>query len=542
MKQCIACSKTFQIEAWDQDFYKKLAVPEPTHCPDCRQQRRLASANQMFLHKNTCAATGKSLISNYHPDDGYVVYDQMYWYSDQWDPMQYGVDFDFSRPFFEQYVEFAKRIPRPNLLTGFEYDENSPYTNHAGRNKNCHMIFDSDGNENCYYSYGVNTCKQCLDCYRVRKSELCFECIDCENCYGCWYAQDSKGCNHSVFLKDCVDVRNSLMCVGLRHKEYHILNQPVTPEEFKAALKKLQTNAGIAELKKQFSDFCLKFPNKFMHGAQNEQVSGDYLQHCKQAINCYDCNDVENSKYFTQAFDSAKDCMDCQEVGDKAELVFDSSTLGYTVYNVQFSFNGLGNLMNFMYCQYCFKSQDLFGCFGLRKKKFCIFNKQYSEADYHALRSKIIEHMKTTGEFGEYWPLSTAWFPYNETLAQDYFPLTKEQATTQGLRWRDPVVVTKTEDATLRQCNTCSKQFKLIAQETAMYQAASIPLPDHCFMCRHRARLAQRNPRSLWHRQCMCTQTDHGHQGLCSTEFDTTYAPDRKEIVYCEQCYQKEVY
>jgi hypothetical protein len=332
------------------------------------------------------------------------------------------------------------------------------------------------------------------------------------------------------------------MCVGLRHKEYHILNKPVTPEEFKTALKKLQTNEGIAELRQQFTDFCLKFPNKFIHGTHNETVTGDYLNNCKQAINCYESNDLENCKYFYQAFDSAKDCMDVQECGDKVELLYETSVSGYTAYNVQFSNHGLSNLQNFMYCQYCSRSKDLFACFGLRNKQFCIFNKQYTEEQYHLLKAKIIEHMKTTGEFGEYWPLSTAWFPYNETLAQDYFPLTKEQAIAEGLRWRDPAPITKTEDTTLRQCKTCSKQFKLIAQETAMYQAASIPLPDQCFMCRHRARSAQRNPRSLWHRQCMCTQTDHGHQGLCSTEFDTTYAPERKEIVYCEACYQKEIY
>lgn len=542
-KQCIRCSKTFNVNQWDLDFYKKVTVPEPTYCPECRQQRRLASANQLYLYKNTCAATGKSIISNYHPDDGFIVYDQAYWHSDQWNPLDYGVDFDFSRPFFDQYYDFAKRIPRPNLLNGYEYDENSPYTNHSARNKNCHMIFDSDGNESCYYGYGVNTCKQCLDCYRVRKSELCYECVDCEDCYACWYVQDCKGCTQSVLLKDCIDVRNSILCVGLRHKEYHILNKPVSPEEYKTTLKKLQSRQGIVELQKQFADFTLKFPNKYIHGNHNENVTGDYVNNCKQTLDCYDCNDLENAKYFCQAFDSAKDCMDCQEVGDKAELVYESSTIGYTVYNVQFSYNGLGNLVNFMYCQYCFKSQDLFGCFGLRNKQFCILNKQYSESDYHTLRAKIIAHMKQTGEYGEFWPMRYAWFAYNESLAQDYFPLTKDQVLGQHLHWRDPVVSpAPNDDETLLTCSTCTKQFKLIAQEVAIYHVAQIPLPDQCFTCRHRARIAQRNPRSLWHRQCMCTQTDHDHQGLCNTEFDTTYAPERKEIVYCEKCYQKEIY
>ena len=28
----------------------------------------------------------------------------------------------------------------------------------------------------------------------------------------------------------------------------------------------------------------------------------------------------------------------------------------------------------------------------------------------------------------------------------------------------------------------------------------------------------------------------------CKKEFETSYAPDRPEIVYCESCYNKEVY
>ena len=30
--------------------------------------------------------------------------------------------------------------------------------------------------------------------------------------------------------------------------------------------------------------------------------------------------------------------------------------------------------------------------------------------------------------------------------------------------------------------------------------------------------------------------------GKCTNEFETSYAPERPEIVYCESCYQKEVY
>ncbi|KKT22561.1 MAG: hypothetical protein UW08_C0006G0001, partial [Parcubacteria group bacterium GW2011_GWB1_43_8b] len=66
-------------------------------------------------------------------------------------------------------------------------------------------------------------------------------------------------------------------------------------------------------------------------------------------------------------------------------------------------------------------------------------------------------------------------------------------------------------------------------------------------------RLKQRNPLKLWHRHCQCkgkksennTYTNtitHQHgDSPCPNEFETSYSPDRPEIVYCEQCYNAEI-
>jgi hypothetical protein len=37
--------------------------------------------------------------------------------SDDWDAMDYGRDFDFSRGFFEQYYDLDLQVPRANLMT-----------------------------------------------------------------------------------------------------------------------------------------------------------------------------------------------------------------------------------------------------------------------------------------------------------------------------------------------------------------------------------------------------------------------------------------
>ena len=89
----------------------------------------------------------------------------------------------------------------------------------------------------------------------------------------------------------------------------------------------------------------------------------------------------------------------------------------------------------------------------------------------------------------------------------------------------------------------CRKAFKVIEDELNLYKKLKVPLPHLCFFCRHRERLKMRNPMKLWHRKCMCDKTSHFHgNNNCDIEFETSYSPDRPEIIYCEKCYQQEVY
>ena len=80
----------------------------------------------------------------------------------------------------------------------------------------------------------------------------------------------------------------------------------------------------------------------------------------------------------------------------------------------------------------------------------------------------------------------------------------------------------------------CKGAYKIIEDELNLYKRLGVPLPRLCFFCRHESRLRMRTPMKLWHRSCM-------KEG-CTNEFETSYAPERPEIVYCEKCYQQEVY
>jgi len=137
-KTCKHCGTSFPITDKDIEFYekvsptfggKKYSIPTPTLCPDCRQQRRLSFRNERKLYKRKCDATHKDIVSIYSPDKPYTVYHQDYWWSDKWDPLNYGRDFDFERGFFEQFGDMLQEVPAISMLN---YEpENSEYCNRS---------------------------------------------------------------------------------------------------------------------------------------------------------------------------------------------------------------------------------------------------------------------------------------------------------------------------------------------------------------------------------------------------------------------------
>ncbi len=214
------------------------------------------------------------------------------------------------------------------------------------------------------------------------------------------------------------------------------------------------------------------------------------------------------------------------------------------------------------YCDTCQNSQNLFGCISVKKGKYMIFNKKYSKEKYEKLKEEIIEHMKKTGEYGEFFPPQIAPVYYNETQGQLYEPMTKEKVLSLGWHWEEKVPgtfgretlllknipdrISDVDESIIKEvlkCINCSKNYNLTSYEFSFYKKEKIPVPRLCFDCRYRRDINLRPPRKLWSGKCKCSLSNHFH-GVekCEVKFETTYAPGRPEKVYCEKCYQAEVY
>ena len=517
-KLCKNCSQAFEITPDDLGFYAKIGVPPPTLCPECRYQRRLANRNEWNFFKRNCDLCRKSMVTIYRPEYPGPVYCQSCYWSDNWDTLDYGRDFDFSRPFFPQFKEHRFIVPRIALAN--KNSVNSEYTNQATDNRSCYMIIASSYNEFCMYGNWYQNSKECVDCWDILKSELMYECLFVNDSYRCAFLDDANNCHDVYFGDDLGNCGNCFGCVGSRNKNYCWFNEQLSKEEYEKRFKAVDWSPeGIEKNRKKLHELRLKVPTEYYHGYFNNNFSGDYVDHNKNVYCAFNAGDNENSKYLQDAWE-AKDCMDLTETLDNT-FDYECEGTGWGQNNIGTSKKWHGS--DVYYSELTFNSDNLFGCVSIIKKNYCIFNKQYSPSEYAVEVSKIKSQMSKNGEWGEFFPAEISPFPYEDTVAQDYFPR-------ESVRKREKYTGS---DAVPCQNPSCAGvgAFRLHPQELEFYKKMKLSAPVVCFPCRLKARLARRNPRKLWKRECM----------KCSKDIETSYAPDRPEIIYCESCYQQEI-
>jgi hypothetical protein len=280
-----------------------------------------------------------------------------------------------------------------------------------------------------------------------------------------------------------------------------------------------------------------------VHQVNCENCIGDDLFNCKDIVG-FQQDGAEYCKFIVHG-DAPKNSYDVSQTG-RPQWCYEGATPDNS-YMTHFT-TWCWKDKNVMYSDNCHSCEHLFGCIGLRRKQYCILNKQYTKEEYERLVPLLIERMTRDGQWGEFFPMTLSPYCYNETNAHENFPLTKDRALSLGLRWRDPspkAYKTQTyaiperigdvQDGITEEllaCEHCAKNYKILSQELTFYRDMKLPIPRACYECRYADRLTRRNPRHLWKRPCM----------KCGKEMHTSFAPERPEIVYCEECYLEAVY
>ncbi|MBU0648195.1 hypothetical protein KJ855_03365 [Patescibacteria group bacterium] len=556
-RECLVCKNKFGIGQEDLNLLKKIMVPVPMECPECNHRHRLCFRNEGKMYKRKCDATGKEIVSVYSPDKAYKVYEKDYWHSDTWDALECGQDYNSEKSIFEQVGELMKKVPYPNLMV--TSSENCDYVNHGTNDKNCYYVSSGVGCEDCMYGRSIWYSQNCVDCLRIDKSVDCYENVKGVNNNSCIYLLESEDCYDCHFSQNLHNCQNCILSFNLKNKQYYIRNKEVSKQEFDKFKNEWDYYACKEELLRVREELIVRFADI----RNSEDCTGDEVYNSRNCHDCFGIEGFDNCRYCLEGIKSLQDSYYMYACGIDAQLQYNSIASGVNAgraigCNVVYP-NGQDNYYSYL----CISVQNVFGCVGLKKKQYCVLNKQYSREEYFELIEKIKLDMLEREEYGEFFPIGLSHFGYNETIANELFPLEKEKAQKMGFGWSDynpesgydgpwyepngDLNYYRDESHTgellqgILRCGVTGRPFRVVGPELAFYLKLNIPIPKKSPDQRFADRIALRNPRELWHRQCMCEESGHGHEGRCEEEFETTYAPDREEKVYCEGCYQKSV-
>lgn len=535
-KHICNCGSPYESSAEELNIYKSLDIDPPQKCPLCRYKNRLSLRNERKFYKVIAANTGKQILSIFPPTVKFPIYTPDYWWTDHWDPISFGRNYDFNVSFFEQFFELFNAVPK--AAVNAPLSENCDYTNQSQRSKDCFMMFCSDSCRDCMYGMWVNSGIDCLDCTYLERSELCYELFNSRDCYHCTFSENLSSSNDCHFSLGLVGCKDCIGCAYLRNKQYCFFNEQLDQKSYKEKLQSLRLDcySSVLKIKAKASRFFKDFPRKYYNGLSNEQFSGDYLEHSRNTYDSYNCR---NSEFIWHSQDAwaGRNSVDLTETLEQdfcveIEGCFQTNACAFSA--------KINQCANVFYSSHCNSCKDLFGCVGLRSRQYCILNKQYTKEAYFDLRAKIVKQMRANSEYSNHFPAKYSPFAYNTTVAQEYFPLNQEQVESAGLFWHEeedllagettelPDSIFDIDESILQKviiCKESSRHFKLQKKEFTLYKSLNIPIPRLHHDIRHKARMELRNSRRLNSAYC----------GQCKTKFQSTYQQNEK--LFCEKCF-----
>ena len=459
------------------------------------------------------------------------------WWGDAWDGLDFGSSGEPEKPFFQQFAALQRKVPREG--TSVVRAENCDYNSHTRDSKNCYLCHLSIKAEGLLYSYWTVGARDVIEGFYTTDCELCARCSYVTNCYNCVHVLESANCHDCYFSAELRSCSNCLFCCNLSGKQYHIHNRPCSRDEFEAEKNKYLNGDRNSYLEAcaVLDRMLLEQPRRAQHSLRSENVVGDHILNSKDVYHAFDVLNAERGFNVTNGGGSF--IVHSYSVGfPESSHVYCSVTVRNSS-QIFFSAN-CWNSHQLWYCDNCVNCKDCFGCVGLKNRRFCAFNVQYSEAEYLELLTHWKRQMLTRGEWGHFFPVELSPYCYDESAAQDFFPLEREEILRWG--WKcSPEKVTAAHESTtasaavspdVMKCTSCSHSFRVVPAERELASRLGIPISEKCPDCRLTANLRRRSPYSLVERSC----------AKCSIPVVTALREESARSVWCEKCFVQAVF
>jgi hypothetical protein len=546
-KICVDCKNEFIIDSGDLLLYEKVGLKVPEQCFFCRLKQYSAFWPFGKFRKGISNLSGESLITVLPNNFRCPIYKSHEWWSDAWDPMSYGQEYDSAKPFFDQLKELQEKVPRPHQVG--KNNTNSDWCDDVWECKNCYLNRSILRSENVSYGYRVVDCKDSFDLVNSFNLQNSYDCFACFNSFNLNFSENCKDCIDSYFLFDCRNCQNCFMSYNLRNKKYCIRNKQYTKEEYEIELGKTKFSSykNIETLKHEFEDIL---KNDAVHrenfNLKTTNSVGNYLTNCDKCFNVFTYEDSQNCRNQLRGMGN-KDCIDQMGIFGITEMSGNNADI-YDSYGVKHSSWSLARYSE--YLDICDEVEYCFGCIGLRKKKYCILNKQYSKEEYENLKNKIIKDMEDRGEYGKFLPYSMGIGDYNLSTSLIYFPeVKKEFILERGGYWSEedlssqdgisslelPDSIIDTEKDITSQALICPEtkyRFNISGAEYEFHKRKSFALPRIHFDLRMLKRTRKTAVLKGYSYKCF----------YCKKDIMAYYPPEwGYQKIACEECYKQNI-
>jgi len=545
-KICEHCQQNFSISEEELILYKKVEIELPTLCFFCRIKLHLSFWMFGKFRKGKSDLSGESLITVLPEKTRYPIYTLTEWHSDKWNALDYGIDYNPDISFLKQLQNLQEKIPHPHQ--NGSKNTNCDWCDDVWNSKNCYLSRSMEECEDLFYSYRNLWVKNSIDVVICFHSEKCYDCGDCHNSYKLFYSRHSRDCINSYFLYDCRNCQNCFMCWNLRNKSYCIENVQYSREEYDKKIKSFQLGSynSIQNYKKHFEEIAQKEAvHRQNFNFKNYNSDGDYLFDCK---NCHNCNTINESEDSYNCIRGMRHKSDIDANGSWYSELIGNCSGCVNAYALKYSTWSSSRYSE--YLDLCLECEYCFGCVGLKKKKFCILNKQYTKEEYESLRDKIIADMRKRKEYGKFLPYSMSTGPFNFSTSFLYFPETKKEdiLKLEGY-WEDineshiegmptselPDDIKDITDDIITQALICPEtgwRFNIAENELIFYQANNIPLPRYHFDVRTKNQLKYLTVLKSYPYKCF----------YCEKDIMAYYLPEwNYQKIACEECYKQNI-
>ena len=525
-----------------------MMVPPSVFSPVVRNQHAQINHASDELFQRKSDLSGKEILANISSENSVPVYDDSEWWSDEWDALSYGIPYDSQKGFFEQLHALKVTVPRPaKSQYGGDVNVNSEWTVEGYQLHNCYFLYGGIENDNVLYSVSPVKCRDCMEIGLSTNCELGYELFGCTNCYQSSFLDDCEDCSECYFGFDLQHCESCFGSYNLRYKKYCFFNKQLTKEEYEEKMK--QINFGSRkEVEKWREKFLAERDQKAVRlNLKNQSIEnclGNDLTEGKNCHNCFWASKSENSANVSYSLNVRYS----QNIHGSLDVEKSVSSFGKNIYEAKYCY-AVFNSSNVEYSDFCFNLENCFGCVGLKNKKFCIFNKQYSEEEYWKLVDQIKTKMLADGEYGQLPPYKYAIHPYNLTAAQKFYPLTEEEVKQKGMTWHH-IEINQGHDSTPASelpddvkdatediinkpflCTETGRPFTIVKQEFEFYKKMGIALPTVHPMVRRKKAINRFRVPKLVDENCV----------MCNKEIKTqnTFIKPQNIKHACYDCYLK---